>query len=44
MQVQSTSMSSDPDIIVKPSKFGYTCLPTKIYDTDTVNQLYLSIY
>jgi hypothetical protein len=44
MEVQSMSMLLDLDIVVKTAKFGDTCQPTRIYDTDTVNQLYLSMY
>jgi hypothetical protein len=44
MEVLPTSMPLEPDSIVKTAKFGDTCQPTKTYDIDTVNQLYLSMY
>lgn len=43
MEVQSTSTPLDTEITVKTAKFGDTCQTTKTYDTDTVNQLYLTI-
>jgi hypothetical protein len=44
MEVESTSTSLDPDIVVKTAKVCDTCQFTNTYDSDTVKQLYLSMY